>query len=401
MIAALAQTTAPAETLDYIPPMDQFGLPAPAGLFLFLLILTMLLHLLFMNFTLGGAIVATGLDTLTLAGRGNHNHTVRVIWQVLPVTLSLTITTGVAPLLFVQTLYGQFFYSANIFLGWTWFAIVPILIVAFYLAYYLSYRLSNVVTGQLGRWDRRPGRRLLVSLVCAVLFACIAWILTNNHMLSVQPEVWARDGAWKHNRLAVTPLKTVPRYLHNLGGSLVLTGLWLTGIGWWRRTHGVDPPEIAGLTIRTGLWLTLGAVVAAAVFGPVFFFMLPAEVRATLLTPGLYSVLWWIALLGVVGQIVLGLQALQQPERFAWFGGLAACVLLTLVGMLSAREQVRLAYLGRAQVGFAPEKWPVHPQVSSLILFGVLLLVVLAAVIWLTWVATAGRRTAPSATHEA
>ncbi len=393
MITALLAQTGPTAP-DYIPPMDDFGIPAPAWVFQGLLMLTMFLHVVFMNFTLGGSIVAVVLDGLTLAGRGRHDHTVRLIWQVLPVALSLTITTGVAPLLFVQVLFGHYFYVANVFMGFVWFAVIPVLILGFYAAYALSYRLGNAISARVGRWDHLPGRRLAVSLFCAACFGLIAWVLTNNHMLTVQPEAWPLDGQWKQNRLAVTPLTTVPRYLHNLGGALAVTGVWLAAIGWWRRARGVGPQEENQRLVLTGLRITFAMVIAAAVFGPVFLLTIPAEVRAGLLRPNLFALLWWIALAGVAAQLGLGWMALREPRNVAWFAGLLATMCVTLVGMLAAREQVRLGFLGRPEGGgFAVEDWVVRPQVSSLILFLVMLVVALAVTIWLAWISAAAPRT--------
>ena len=374
-----------------IPPFDPFGLPAPAWVFELLMLVTMLLHVLFMNLALGGAWLATLLDLLTLVRRGNHNHTVRVIWQAMPVALSFTITTGVAPLLFVQVLFGQFFYTATVFMGFTWFALVPLLIVGFYLVYVLVYRLSSLLTRQLGRWDRAPGKRLLLSLLCAVLFAAVAWVLTNNHMLSIQPDRWAQRGTWLQNRFGVTPATTHPRFAHNVAGAIAVAGLWLAGIGWWRRWRQADPPEIATLITKTGLWTFLHMVVLAAIFGVVLFFMLPQEVSRRLLSPSVYTVLWWVGLLGVVGQLMFGVLALQQPTRFKWFAGLSACAIVTLVGMVAVREAVRLAYLARAGIDM-PRIWQhVNPQDSSLTLFAVMLVVALGTVTWLLWISVKAR----------
>lgn len=382
-MTALPAQSAGVPPREYIPPLDPFGIPAPPAVFETLLLVTMFLHVVFMNFSLGAPLVAIALDLLTLLRRGTHNLTVRIIWQVLPVALSLTITTGVAPLLFVQVLFGSFFYPANVLLGWTWFAIVPALMVGFYAAYALSYRLGNVLSDRIGRWNHTPGRRIGLTLLCAILFGFVGWTLTNNHMLSLQPEAWPQDGVWRQNRLAVTPVITTPRFFHNLGGALALTGLWLICIGWWRRVRGVDPQAVADGIVRTGWWVYAPMLAAAAIFGPVFFGLLPWEVRASLLRPGIYSVLWWFGLLGVLLQGVFAYLAWRHRDQFRWVGGLLASAGLTLVGMLAAREQVRLAYLGREQVGFALASWEVRPQVSSLVLFAVLFVTALATVGWL------------------
>ena len=49
--------------------------------------------------------------------------------------ISLAITTGVAPLLFVQVLYQQYFYSGTILLGWIWFNMLVLLMIGYYAAY--------------------------------------------------------------------------------------------------------------------------------------------------------------------------------------------------------------------------------------------------------------------------
>ena len=47
---------------------------------------------------------------------------------------------GVAPLLFLQTLMGQFFFTSSILMGWGWFSVVVVLIFAFYVTYLQSFR---------------------------------------------------------------------------------------------------------------------------------------------------------------------------------------------------------------------------------------------------------------------
>lgn len=384
--------------MTVIPPMDPFGIPAAAWVFTLLLTGTMYLHVLFMNFAVGGCVIATVLDSLTLLRRGNHDLTVRIIWQVVPVALSLTITTGVAPLLFVQLLYGQFFYTANVLMGFVWLAVVGLLILGFYLAYFISYRLGNVPAGRMGTWNRSPAKRLPISALCAVLFLSIAWVLTNNHMLSVQPDAWPQDGTWAQNRLIVTPALTVPRFLHNVGGILAVSGVWIAAIGWWRKRRGVDPPQIALRIIRTGLWITTPILILAAVGGTVMLFGLPQEVRSGLVaSTGLLSILWWIALIGVVGQVVFAVAALRRPERFRHFAGLAGCMMLTLAGMLCGREQIRLSFLSRPGVAFELDDWTVHWQRSTIAIFVVVLVIGLLLIAWMVHVSvSAARHTTPS-----
>ena len=63
-------------------------------------------------------------------------------------------TTGVAPLLFIQLLYGQLFYAATVLVGWLWLAIVPLIVVGYYAVYLYKFEV-----GAPGGTDRLAGRR--------------------------------------------------------------------------------------------------------------------------------------------------------------------------------------------------------------------------------------------------
>jgi hypothetical protein len=57
-----------------------------------------------------------------------------------------SVNFGVAPLLFVQVLYGHFFYASSILMAVFWLAVIPLLIAAYYAAYLYGFRF-----GALGR----------------------------------------------------------------------------------------------------------------------------------------------------------------------------------------------------------------------------------------------------------
>ena len=106
---------------DLIPALDPLPLPAPAWLFHVLLVFTFFLHALFMNLTLGGTILAA-VGQLLGGGRADDHRGVLAdrLMGINTYAISLAITTGVAPLLFVQLLYQQYFYTATILIGWIW-----------------------------------------------------------------------------------------------------------------------------------------------------------------------------------------------------------------------------------------------------------------------------------------
>jgi len=133
-----------------IPSVDAAPVPGPFWLLHVLLVLTFFLHLVFMNLTLGGTLLAA-ISQVASRGRAGDVRTVLAsrLMTVNNYGISLTITSGVAPLLFVQVLYQQYFYPATILLGWIWFFFLVMLTVGYYSAYAYKFR-GTPATGRGG-----------------------------------------------------------------------------------------------------------------------------------------------------------------------------------------------------------------------------------------------------------
>ena len=179
MITALLAAADP----SLIPPRDEFGLPAWLWLFHILLPFTFALHAVFMNFAMGGAIV---IPFLWIAGRRRARpelvNVARTALRMMPIAISFTITTGVAVLLFVQVVYGQFFYTANILMGWHWLAILAYLMLGFYLVYAADALLHR----------NRFGWGMTMLIVAALAFLSIAHVFNNNAILAIRPALCAQ-----------------------------------------------------------------------------------------------------------------------------------------------------------------------------------------------------------------
>jgi hypothetical protein len=168
-----------------------FGFPWPTAMYLSLFVITATIYVLFMNYVLAGAIVllvtylapgarrrADGEPGKSASGLG---QIARVIRDWLPAVLGLAITTGIAPLLFLQILYKRQFYTANLLLFNRFMLLLPALIVAYYMLYLIKSHLL------LGKWTILRGSAAVVALAC-VLYTAWAW--TENHVLSLHEETW-------------------------------------------------------------------------------------------------------------------------------------------------------------------------------------------------------------------
>lgn len=289
--------------------MFPFDYPLPTIAYLALYGATLVLHVATMNYVLAGS---TFLALLGLweAARGpawRWRSTAHIVREWLPFALGVTITAGVAPLLFVQVLYKLPFYTANLLLFFRWMAILPVLIAAFYLLY-----LQKSHT-----WDEfRPTVRAAISVGILACFAFTAWSWTENHLLSLRGQA-----TWVAEYAADTHFYHDPEIVPRLSvWYLGAFSVWLTAVA-WQLWYAEDRTERLPQTVALVAVLTLLAAVAAAV---VYLFRLPIDVRAQLID----SQSWGYAVAAGAG----GLLQLAA-WHFTFYGGRFTRGLLTTASL--------------------------------------------------------------------
>ena len=164
--------------LKTIPNPDP--LPVSFGWFHFLSYLTFYLHFLSL-----GVMMATAVAAASGYIRGKKNPEWlalgRRMSRVLPFTIAFAINLGVAPLLFIQVLYGNFFYTATILMGIPWLLLILILILTYYAAYWLAFK---------GKDDVKHRTRF--SIIVSGFLALVAFMLVNVNTLMITPDRWER-----------------------------------------------------------------------------------------------------------------------------------------------------------------------------------------------------------------
>lgn len=338
-----------------IPTPDT--LPVPWGWFQFLLLLTFPLHLLLMNCMLGSTAVA--LYARVRGGESGRRLSYELA-KVLPALVALTVNLGVAPLLFIQVIYGHFIYVSSILLAVFWLGVVPLLILAYYGAYVYDFRFPS-----LGR----QGTLLLATILLA--FLAIAFIYTNNFTLMLVPEAWT---AYFRNAggtvLNLGEKSLLPRYLHMVTGALAVGGLFVALFG---RFVGRRDPEAGSLAERLGLNLFTALTLLQVLLGVWFLIALPREVMLLFMGGDLLATgLFLLGLALVLAAIAAGLK--RRAVLAAW----AALPLLVVMTLL--RAYVRAGYLAPH---FSLDQLQVVPQYSPRIFFFVVLAVGVAMVAWL------------------
>jgi len=353
-----------------IPLADPLPQPAPPALLWALLQLTFLLHLVAVNVVLGGTLLALHWRCSRRAEGARPRAALLAFFaRALPVAVAAAVTLGVAPLLFLQVLYGRLFFTSSILMAWLWLAIVPLVILAYYGAYLLAFR-----------GEALGGRGRTVAAAVALLFAAVAFLQVSNATRSIRPDTFleAYRASARGLTLNLGDPAFWPRYLHVLLGAVAVAALGAAVYGALRRARD---PELGDWAIRRGTTV-YGVATAANVFvGMLFLLALPRSVLIRLVGGDRWAMtLLALGILLAIAAAGLALLALgvKAAVRVTW----AQLWLLaaTLVVMVLLRDQVRLIAIRDA--GFEhPAR--VATQWGPLAVFVVLLVGGAATIAWM------------------
>ncbi len=314
-----------------IPHVDPMAVPAPIWLVRTLLLATFGLHLLFMNVLFGGTVVALVCSVRRKASK----HAAQLasdLAHLLPPAFAFTITLGVAPLLFLQVIYGHLLYTSSILMAVPWLSVIGLVMLAYYGVYYVALR-----------GEHHPSVAATVLGAAVLLLAAVGFIYSNNFTLMLTPGKWLdlyRTSAkgWNLNLAEPTLL---PRYLHFVLGALAMSGAFLvalgfrkreTGYGRWLMEHGARSFTTATiLNYAVGFW---------------FFLRIPLTARA--IFSGQNG----------VATVALALGVLLPPAAIMHFAMISkgkavvrnasigiASAILSVAAMVIVRDTLRTAYL--------------------------------------------------------
>jgi hypothetical protein len=341
---------------ELIPPSDPLGLAVPVWILLALKTFGFLLHLVFMNLWLAGLPVALCLlrSKPAVAER---------LFHALPFFMAFGINAGIVPLLFLQTLYPQFFYPATILQAWFWFSVIPLLLIAYYAVYLASF----------GKF------RVVAALIATVLIYLIGLMFSSAMTLTTNPQDWpkifmdsARGGA-VHGFYFYFNLEVLLRFLLVVGMAFGTLAAYFVIVAEWFANDADDKNDVRKLV----LLYFLGAVlygIAGAVYALVVLEKLPHLwffiAGASLIAGVLFAVAYW-----------------RNPSR-AKGVALIVAQFLVLVSNAIARQWVQASELMK---WYDPYKAPMRGEWGSFALF---LAMFLAAIIIISWIGlTALRRT--------
>src|SRR3990172_3372440 len=348
---------------EILPSPDPLGLPVPPALLLALKLGGFVLHMIFMQLWLAGLPAALALLCC-------RRRSAERLFTAMPFFMAFGINAGIVPLLFIQTLYPQFFYPATILQAWFWFLVIPLLIIAYYAVYLAAF----------GRF------RLIAAIVAALLLSWIGLSFSAAMTLLPMPEKWpaiflatAQAGS-VHGLFLHLPEEAFLRWLLMVGMACGTVAAYLAlDAEWFAR----DPDYVAETRFVVVLLYAVGFVLYAAAAGrylPMLGSQLPFLLRLAPATglpaAALFAVVYW---------------------RRAGKGAAAALIVAQLFVIVANALARQAAQTRELQKWLDLERIPVRGEWGSFILFVATLLMALGVVSWLAWLALRAPKSSPAA----
>jgi len=344
-----------------IPSADT--IPAPAWLFLALNILFFTIHILLINVILGGSLITlvsrlkSKDDTLDSRLHGS-------IAGKLPTAFALGVNMGVAPLLFLQVIYGHLFYASSVLLAVYWILIIPLIILAYYGAYiHIRKYDSSAMLSKIAIW------------ISALILLYIGFVFVNNLSLMTQPDRW---GAYFENRdgtiLNWGDPTLIPRYLHFVAASVAVAGLFMAVIWTSRQKKGAEGAEAKS---KSSLLIFGYATIVQIVAGLWYLMIIPREFMLNFMGGNLpATIVFMLGFLAAIGAVATAFANKFRPTL--------SMLLVTILAMAIMRSQLRAMYLDGK---FSLSSLEMTPQYSVMILFFIVLAIGLYAVWYMLKVA--------------
>jgi hypothetical protein len=357
-----------------LPDPDPLGLPLQLGILQALLLFTFVLHVLVMNIVVaGGPLALWSLwrgrnEARQKPGQPPYRALAGGLARLLPVSTAFTVTTGVAPLLFVQVIYGQVFYTSSDLMAWLWLSAVVLLLGGYYAFYGLAYSLKGS-NGPTALW---------LALGAGVAFALVAFIFVNNMTLMLRPDrfgdLYLASDAGLHANLSDPTL--LPRFLHFVVGAFALTGI---AVAWLGRVRARRDAAAGAWILTFGVRLFGVATLVQLAVGAWFVASQPEYIRRVLLGGGPDSM---VLAMGIIFAL-LAIPLMRMSVALASIAGAIA-----VADMVIVRHLVRTLALTPY---FRPDTIPVNPQIGVFLVFAVLLVAGLATVAWMVTRLVVGR----------
>lgn len=154
---------------------DPLGAPFFPPVLRLLLVVTWVLHIFFVTLALG----SSSYSIYAFRRKGDYRLRLgRLAARLTPNAVGLGIVTGIAPLLFVQTIYDPIWYASNTLSGF-WSVSLIFIVMGGYSLSYVFYLKGS-----------KDGRLLWSAVLSFSLLFLAGWVMHVLHSVSIRPDQW-------------------------------------------------------------------------------------------------------------------------------------------------------------------------------------------------------------------
>lgn len=318
-----------------ISPDNVLPIPAPIGLLEVLIVITFLLHIIFVNFTISLTAGAVGLETFGIIKKNRkYDNMAKIASYHASIHKSIAVVLGVGPLLMISVIYTQYFYSSTILIGKAWLSVLILLIVAFLMLYVYKFTWE--------RWQHKKGIHLFFGIGAMAILFFVPLIFIVNVVSMLYPEQWATANGFFHSLFHYPQIWQ--RYLHFMLASIATGGFYFfIFYSFKKRKHVLQEDEVSLKRngAKVGFWVTVVQLVA----GFLLLFSFKPEIR--MLYMGEDLLLTTLLILSIMFTLILCAllyKASEQDSGKSFLLALATFVMiLGIMGWM--RHELRESYL--------------------------------------------------------
>lgn len=336
---------------NYTAPKDiPLALPLPEPFLITVLIISFLLHIIFVDLMVGGVLLTLWAEIKGLKNK-DYDVLAHEIAKTVTVNKSIAVVLGVGPLLSINVLYTVYFYSANALTGLMWLMLIPLITVAFLLTYLHKYTWSKLANNKI--------LHISIIALAAIVLLFIPFIFLTNVNLMLFPDKWSQIKGFLS---AVLLPNVFSRYIFFIVSTLAVTSLFLFWYFGRKKYHYEEKfANISRYEMRKKLYtLTLASLsVQLILAGPILLATLPS------------SGLSW----NVIGIVLIGAALVVLPIYWIWqsinnqsknldlhFKKVFATLLVTVVIMGIGRHVYRAHALAPHKLLMAKETYRFEQQ---------------------------------------
>lgn len=314
-------------------PLPTMGLDFMEPFFHGLLIVSWVVHILFINVLLGASLASVYFNSRGVKEKNPVFDRVGYLLTT-PVTISENMGAlwGVAPLLLVSILITPLFYSASIMNSPHWLHIIYGNIVAFLLSYLYKYTWHTL--------EQRKTLHIFIGVIGVALFFTLPLAFMSTVQLAMTPSTWAYD---THFWDVLLRSDTFFRLMHFYLATFAVTGVFMLLYGMFKRRSDDPVEREAGVILtRTGKsWFVVPTVLNFFV-GPLVLFSFPDYGLEGFFNAGYH----WLILLAVILALYAIYLLLKDffnddlPPACVW--QVVGIMVVAIISMASLRHGMRM-----------------------------------------------------------